>query len=101
MEEIMRECTARGCFRVLVEERLDGRRLDLLDVYKLASAGASRFSGMLEAMAYVDVNARGDTMKFAEGVAAVRSFPVAVFATVGEAEHWLLAAAGKPSPDNP
>jgi hypothetical protein len=27
MEEVIRECTARRCFRVLIEERLEGPRL--------------------------------------------------------------------------
>jgi hypothetical protein len=46
--------------------------------------------GCFEAIAYVDVNAEGDLMKFAETVAVNRSLPVRVFSTVGEAERWLL-----------
>jgi hypothetical protein len=45
---------------------------------------------MLEAMAYVDVNAQGDLMQFAENVAVNRQFPIAVFSTVADAEQWLL-----------
>ena len=45
---------------------------------------------MLEAIAYVDVNAAGDLMQFAETVAVNRALPVTVFSTVVEAETWLL-----------
>ena len=37
MEEVIRECTARRCFRVLIEERLEGPRLGTIEVF-----GASR-----------------------------------------------------------
>jgi hypothetical protein len=90
MEELIRECTARNFFRVLIEERLEGPRLGTLDVYEMVSDGSRRFRGMLEAMAYVDVNAQGDLMQFAENVAVNRQFPIAVFSTVADAEQWLL-----------
>ena len=90
MEEILRECTARSCFRVLIEERLEGLRLGMLDVFEIASEGSSKASGMLQAIAYVDVNAESDLMKFAETVAVNRALPVAVFSTVADAEKWLL-----------
>jgi hypothetical protein len=90
IEDVIRECAARKCFRVLIEERLEGPRLGTLDVYEIVSEGSGRFRGVLEAMAYVDVNAEGDLMQFAENVAVNRAFPVAVFSTVGDAEKWLL-----------
>jgi hypothetical protein len=90
MEDVIRECAARNCFRVLIEERLEGPRLGTLDVYEMVADGSRRFRGMLEAMAYVDVNAQGDLMQFAENVAVNRGFPVAVFSTVADAERWLL-----------
>jgi hypothetical protein len=40
--------------------------------------------------AHVDVYAEGELMKFAESVAVNRGVPVMVFASVGEAELWLL-----------
>ncbi len=40
-------------------------------------------------MAYVDLNAEGDVMRFAEDVAVNRGFPVKVFPTVAAAEEWL------------
>jgi hypothetical protein len=50
IEDILRECTIRNCFRVLVEERLEGPRLGTLDVFDMVSNGTNRFRGRLEAM---------------------------------------------------
>ena len=92
MEEVVRECTLRQCFRVLVEERLDGPRLGTLDVFELVSTGSKRFLRTLTAMAFVDVNAcNQEMMQFAENVAVNRAFPVRVFPTVLAAERWLQA----------
>ena len=90
MEEILRECTTRNCFRMLIEERLEGPRLGTIDVFRIASEGSTRAGGMIKAIAYVDVNAESDLMKFAETVAVNRALPVAVFSTVADAEKWLL-----------
>ena len=89
LREIAQACVERNCARLLIEERLDGPRLGTLDVFAIASGGASRGATRLEAIAYVDVNAAGGLMKFAEDVAANRAVPVKVFATVVEAEQWL------------
>jgi hypothetical protein len=43
----------------------------------------------------VDVHAEGSLMQFAETVAVNRSLPVRVFATVVDAEEWLLEEARK------
>jgi hypothetical protein len=90
MEEVIRECTARRCLRVLIEERLEGPRLGTLEVFGMVSKGTVRFQRTLEAMAYVDLNSEGDVMRFAEDVAVNRGFPVKVFPTVAAAEQWLL-----------
>jgi hypothetical protein len=90
MAEVIRECTLRQTFRVLVEERLEGPRLGTLEVFEMVAEGSSRFLRTLKAMAYVDVNApSGEMMRFAENVAVNRAFPVKVFATVEAAEKWL------------
>jgi hypothetical protein len=92
MEEVIRECTLRQCFRVLIEERLEGARLGTLDVFELVSTGSTRLARTLKAMAYVDINARSkEMMQFAENVALNRAFPVRVFPTVIAAERWLHA----------
>lgn len=90
LEEIVRECTRRGCYQVLIEERLEGPRLGTMDVFQIASEGSSRARGFFKAIAYVDVNAEDDLMKFAETVAVNRSLPVTVFSSVKDAEKWLL-----------
>jgi len=90
LEEIFRECKNRGCFRVLIEEHLEGPRFRKMNVFQIASGGSSRVHGYFKAIAYVDVNTDGDLMKFAETVAVNRGLPVREFPSVIEAEKWLL-----------
>jgi hypothetical protein len=90
LAEVFRECQARGCSRLLLEERLEGPRLGTLEVFEVVSRGAGQFVGITTAIAYVDINAEGDMMHFAEDVAVNRSIPLRVFASVDEAEQWLL-----------
>ena len=87
--ELQRECQARSCFNVLIEENLTGRRLETWDVYQIAAEGSARTQGLFRAVAYVDVNAGGELMRFAETVANNRGLPLTVFSTVAEAETWL------------
>ena len=94
LEEIRRECVTRNCFRVLIEERLEGPRIGTMDVFELSDRGSSKAPGMFEAIAYVDVNAVSDSMHFAETVARNRGLPIFVFSTVAEAEKWLLETGG-------
>jgi hypothetical protein len=98
MEELMRECTARGASRVLIEERLVGPRLGPFEVFSLVSKGTARYRQAVEALAFVDVNAEGSVMRFAEEVAVNRGFPVKVFPTVAAAEQWLLHGHGGAGP---
>jgi hypothetical protein len=92
LEDVLRECLSRGCYRVLIEERLEGPRLGTLDIFAIASEGSRQALGLLKAVAYVDVNAEGSLMQFAETVALNRALPVTVFSSVAQAESWLLAA---------
>ena len=89
LQDLLRECEARQSFNVLIEENLTGRRLETWDVYQVASDSSAHARGIFKAVAYVDVNAGGDLMKFAETVANNRGVPLNVFATVAEAEQWL------------
>ena len=89
LRDLLRECEARQCFNPLIEERLTGRRLETWDVYQIASENSTLARGVLGAIAYVDVNAGGDLMKFAETVANNRGVPMNLFQTVAEAEAWL------------
>jgi hypothetical protein len=90
LEELQRECAARNCRRLLIEERLEGPRLGTTSVFEIASEASERAQGQFNAIAYVDVNADGDRMKFAETVAVNRGHPVRVFSSVRDAESWLL-----------
>ena len=89
-EEIHRECTAHNCFRILIEENLDGSRLDVLMVLNLISEESSKSVGLFKAIAYVDVNAVDNSMEFIENAAVNRGLPVKVFSTMTNAEKWLL-----------
>jgi hypothetical protein len=94
LQAVQRECMDRGCFSVLIEERLEGPRLGTFVVFDIASKGSKQAFGKMKAIAYVDVNAEGDLMHFAETVAVNRGLPIAVFPTVAAAEAWLLQLAG-------
>ena len=99
LEQTLRECIARSCFRVLIEERLDGPRLGTLDVFQIVSEASSKADGIVKAIAFVDVNAESNMMQFAETVAVNRGVPVVVFSTVADAEKWLLNE-GRGEPEN-
>jgi hypothetical protein len=89
LDELRRECVARQCYRLLIEERLEGPRLSTFPVYKVVTEGSERARGLLHAIAYVDVNAEGHLMDFAETVAVNRGLPIAMFPTVEKARAWL------------
>lgn len=89
LAELLRECSARGRRRVLLEERLVGPRMSLIDVFEVVETRARDALAMFDRFAFVDVYPRGDNVKFAETVAVNRSIPVRTFATVAEAEAWL------------
>ena len=99
LKRIQGECTRRKCLRVLVEERFEGPRLGIVDVYRIVSEQTVRALGQIEVIAYVDVNAEGDLMKFAEDVAVNRFLRVAVFSSVSDAELWLQHLPGNRSKD--
>jgi hypothetical protein len=90
MQDILHECIARNCFRILIEERLEGPRLGMVDVFSIVSEESSSGIGIFKAIAYVDLNAENNLMQFAETVAVNRSLPIKVFATVADAEQWLI-----------
>lgn len=93
LAELRGECIARGCFRVLIEERLVGPRLRTLDVFEVILQGSKQALGLYTAIAFVDLNAEGNLMKFAQTAAVNRGLPVSLFPTVAEAEAWLTTTA--------
>lgn len=54
LDELRRDCIARRCYRLLIEERLEGPRLSTFPVYKVVAEGSERARGLLHAIAYVD-----------------------------------------------
>jgi len=90
LDDVLRESKNRACCRVLIEERLEGPRFRTISVFQIASEGSRHAQGYFKAIAYVDVNAEGDLMRFAETVAVNRGLPVRVFSSVADAEKWLL-----------
>lgn len=88
LAEMREACQKLDCFRVLVEERLEGPRLDVMEVFMIASEGSKRVLGEYDAIAYVDVYA-GDLLGFSETVAVNRGLPMAAFTSVADAEQWL------------
>jgi len=102
MEDVMRECEVTDCWYVLIEERLEGPRLGTMDVFDIASQrGRPLGSSGIKGVAYVDVNAAGDLMKFAETVAINRGLSVRVFSSVSDAREWLLHADAGSTHDAP
>ena len=88
MEEILGECKKQNCFRLLIEEKLSGPRLQPMDVFAISSEGSMKVLGVFDAIAYVD-GQMGDMLDFVETVAVNRGLPIGTFATVEEAEKWL------------
>lgn len=90
LNELAQKCRDENCSYLLIEEQLDGPRLNSHKVYEIVSEGSAHTHGLFKAIAYVDVNAEGILMKFAENVATNRDLPVKVFQYVAEAEKWLI-----------
>ena len=88
LQDLQRECVTRKCFRLLVEERLEGPRLRTLDVYQIASM-SDQARTIVREIAYVDILAEGDLMKFAETIAVNRGLPIRIFSNVDDAKAWL------------
>lgn len=71
LEQVSAECRRRDCFRVLIDDRLDGPRLSTMDVFAIASHGSLESLGMFDAIACVDTE-MGEMGCFAETVAVNR-----------------------------
>lgn len=88
IDEVLAECKKRQSTRLLIEECLEGPRLEGMDVFAMASEGSMRALGFFEAVAYVDPQ-MGDLKDFAESVAVNRGLPISLFFSVAEAVQWL------------
>jgi hypothetical protein len=89
MSDIKAECEKESCFCVLVEEKLEGKRLDEMEVFSLISQGSADALGFFEALAYIDARQEFEIAKFAESVAVNRGIPIAIFSSVEDAKNWL------------
>ncbi len=90
LEEVLQKCKDTGCSLLLIEDQLDGPRLNTMNMFEIASEGSIQYRGHFKAIAYVDTNAEGELMQFAETVAVNRGTPVKFFQSEGEAEKWLI-----------
>jgi len=88
MADVLAECKKLDCFRVLIEERLEGPRLQAMEVFSISSEGSMEVLGIFDAIAYVDEQ-MGEMRHFVGTVAINRGRPIGAFATVPEAEAWL------------
>lgn len=88
MQEIVSECNRRCCFRVLIEERLEGPRFSPMEIFDMVSEGSLNALGFFEMIAYVDEQ-MGKTLDFAETVAVNRGLPITTFESVDAAREWM------------
>jgi hypothetical protein len=88
IKEVLAECKKQQCSRLLIEECLEGPRLEGMDVFAMASEGSMAALGVFEAVAYVDPK-MGNLKDFAESVAVNRGLPISLFFSVEEAVQWL------------
>ena len=89
--ELREACRTRDCYRVLIEERLDGPRFPP-DERQLLMAEVVAWAGpTFEAVAYVDVNAEDDTIARLAGQVVEPGMAIGIFATVADAERWIAA----------
>ena len=93
-QEIRDACRIRDCYRVLVEERLDGPRLPPDELFRLMAEVAAMAGATFEALAYVDVHAATDTIARFAGQVVEPGASVGVFGTVADAERWMRAKGG-------
>jgi hypothetical protein len=89
MDELARECDKSRFRCVLIEEQLEGPRLDTMSVFDIATDGSQKSRVHFRAVAYVDVCAESSSMKNAETFATNRGLNIKVFERVDEAEKWL------------
>jgi hypothetical protein len=89
LAEIAEECQRREIASVLIDDPLDGPRLQASDVFAIAEEGSMKGLGLFDAIAYVDKD-MGEMGDFAETVAVNRGMPVAVFSDIESADQWLL-----------
>lgn len=94
--EIREACVKRDCYRVLVEERLEGPRFPPEVLLPLMAEVAGSAGATFEALAYVDAMAVADTVMRLASQVVQPGARVGVFDAVAEAEAWLRAKESRP-----
>ncbi len=89
VRDLRDECARTDCVRVLIEERLEGPRMEAMEIFSILSDGSVQNLGFFEAVAFVDTQ-MGEMADFAETVAVNRGMPLAAFNSVSSAREWLL-----------
>ena len=91
IDDVVQACAKAKCPNVLIEENLEGPRLSLGDIFQVISEKIGSVRSVVEAFAFVDVNAESSpsNQSFGEDVAVNRGVKVRAFPTVAEAERWL------------
>ncbi|HVX88301.1 MAG TPA: hypothetical protein VG940_05185, partial [Gemmatimonadales bacterium] len=89
--EIREACVQRDCYRVLVEEHLEGPRFPPEVLLPLMAEVAGMAGATFEALAYVDVMAVTDMVLRLASQVVEPGAAVGVFDTVAEAEAWIGA----------
>ncbi len=70
VDGIVRECVSRDCWRVLIEERLDGPGPGTKDVLEIMSEESAELLGKFRSIAFVDANAADSPAHASETVPA-------------------------------
>lgn len=92
LKEIHEVCLKSGCPNVLVEENLVGPGIGITEMFEIISEGSREVWPVVQRVAFVDANPKHDqsNMKFAETAAVNRSVNLNIFASVAEAEAWMV-----------
>ena len=96
--ELREACAKRDCYRMLVEERLEGPRFPPEVLLPLMAEVVAMAGPTFETLAYVDVMAVTDSVLRLASQVVQPGARVGVFDTVAEAEAWLRAKESEPPP---
>ena len=88
-QEVRAACQKRDCYRVLIEERLEGPRFPPEILLPLMAEVVATAGATFEQLAYVDVMAVTDNVLRLASQVVQKGARVGVFDTVAEAEAWL------------
>ena len=89
--DLIEACKKAKCRALLIEENLEGPRMDAGELYGIIHDLHAEFRSAIQVAAMVDVNPqRSDAnMRFVEDASVNRGADVAAFPTVAQAEAWL------------